>query len=226
MIRNTMAYRRWCYAKRRRGKSIGILIKVASIFIILGLLVSYSENRIKPYLYQVSESKARDIIESAINSVVYNGFEESIKYDELVTVGRNAEGNITTLQTNVAKMNRIASRVSMNIRSRLVSLEKDYITVPIGVLTGTSIFAGVGPDLNIRIKPYGNVHTDFKSEFFTMDDNKTRHRIYLETRTIVVVAVPLLEERYELTTRVPVAETIIMGRLPGNFPGNETGRQQ
>lgn len=213
MVRNNYVYgRRFFAGRRRNGKSV-FWMKFVSIIIILGLLTAYSENRIKPYLEEISENKVRDMVNSTVNSVIQEGFKESTRYEDLVTVVRNEQGQITNIETDVEKMNRLAAEVSAGIRSKLTAMTKDYIAVPAGVLTGTALFAGTGPELNIRVKPYGNVHTEFKSEFTRLSDNQTKHSIFLIAKTSVLVAVPLLNTKYELTSGVPVAESVLIGGL-------------
>ncbi len=208
MGRNSVACVRF-YGSGRRSKRASFFLKLLSIIIVLGLIVSYSEYRVKPYLREISENLVRDVVNSTVNSAARGGFNIGARYEDLVMITRNDEGRIVNIQTDVEKMNRIAAGVSDDIREKLNNLAKDTIKIPLGVLTGTALFAGMGPDLNIRFRPYGNVHTEFVSEFRSMGNNRTKHTISLVTHTTVLVAFPPLSEKYEFTTSVPVAEAIL-----------------
>lgn len=218
MVRSTVACTR-LYGRRHRSKRATFLLKLMSIIIVLGIIVSYSEYRVKPYLKEISENLVRDLVNSTVSSVVHRGFNESTRYEDLVMVTRNEYGRISNIQTDVEKMNRIAAGVSIDIRKKLEEMQKDTIKVPAGVLTGTALFAGMGPNLNIKFKPYGNVHTVFKSEFIRVGDNQTKHTINLITHTTVFVSIPLLGSRHEFTTTVPVAEAILFGEIVGEAVG-------
>ncbi|MCT4564495.1 MAG: sporulation protein YunB [Maledivibacter sp.] len=43
--------------------------------------------------------------------------------------------------------------------------------------------------------------------------NQTRHKIYLSVNTIV----PFISKTIEVKSTVPIAETIIVGRVPDNY---------
>jgi len=87
-----------------------------------------------------------------------------------------------------------------------------------------SLFAAGGPKINVRVIPTGSVETDFESEFVSAGINQTRHRIYLEVKTTVGIVVPFTDKKTEITTRIPVAETVIIGDVPEFYIDRDGGK--
>jgi len=209
------------YMKRRKTSSLAIWLRFLSIFIIFVLLVSYSEKKVEPHLKEISQYKLKNVVTAEVHNIVFNKLSESASYEELVKITRASNGSIMSIELDMAKMNSLTAEVSSSIQSRLSTLEKDYIAVPLGALFGNSLLAGLGPDLNIRVRPYGSTAVDYRSEFISEGINQTVHRIYIDTKTTVGIAVPLYGSKYDFTASVPVAETVIVGNVPEAYLINE-----
>lgn len=217
MIRNTILYHRLWYVKRRSRKRIRVYLRLAVIFIIITLLVTYTQKRLLPYLAEIAEFKAKAIITETVSNAIINVFPEGTGYNDFAEIAVDSEGRITSIQADVTKMNRLSAQLSLEIQRKLSSLPKDIIVVPFGTLLGNSLFSGMGPDINVNIVPVGNVELEFKSEFTSAGINQTRHRIVLQAKTNVEIVAPLTKKKFELITDVPVAETIIVGNVPDYF---------
>ena len=80
-----------------------------------------------------------------------------------------------------------------------------------------SFLSGFGPRLEVQILPVGAVHTSFDTEFETAGINQTRHKIFLNLRATVSLIVPTGSQLVEVTSTVPIAESIIVGEVPESF---------
>lgn len=63
----------------------------------------------------------------------------------------------------------------------------------------------------------GMVDVNFGTEFEHAGINQTRHRVYLIVNTEAKVIVPFNSSNMHVTTYLPVAETIIVGKIPENY---------
>ena len=86
-----------------------------------------------------------------------------------------------------------------------------------GSITNSKLLSGRGPDIKVRIIPVGSVSTDFSDEFIQAGINQTRHKIYLELKTQVRIIVPLGSDIINVSTRVPITDTIIVGDVPDSY---------
>ena len=65
--------------------------------------------------------------------------------------------------------------------------------------------------------PIGAVSTYFETEFETAGINQTRHKIFLTLETSVSLIVPADSRMVQVTSTVPIAESIIVGQVPDSF---------
>lgn len=217
MIRNSILYHRLWYFKRRNTGKISIFLKFVLSILLLVLLGSFANKLLFPTFAEISSSKAANIAENTVRSVVRDVFSGKIKYDDLVILKKDDSGRIVSIETDIAKLNVLSSKVSEGIYNKLEDNKKKSVEIPVGALLGKSIFAGKGPLIHISIYPYGNVQTDFMSEFTEAGINQTRHSIYIKVKAKVGITGPVDVEKIEIETVVPVAETVIVGDVPGVY---------
>ena len=213
MRRKTNLYRRLWYV-RRKSNIIRTYVVISIVLIILLILFYFFEKRLRMGLNQISEYRVKSIITRVVSNAVSDNFPEDIDYSDIVSISKDGNGNITSIQTDIAKLNRIFANASMSVQNQLSDLSDKKISIPLGAVLGETIFAARGPDINIRIIPVGSVETDFKSEFSSAGINQTKHRIYILFKTEMGVAIPFVEKKTIVTTSLPIAETVIVGDVP------------
>ena len=213
MRRKTNLYRRLWHLKRSRRRLKAYII-IAIIIITLFLIIALVEGRIRRNIVEISEYRTKSIINHAVSKAVNENFYDNINYEEIVIINRGENDRINSIQTDIVKLNRIYADLSLDIQDRLLDLRDERISIPLGTVFGDSLFAASGPKINVKVIPTGSVETDCKSEFVSAGINQTRHRIYLEVKTCVGIVVPLMDKKTEITTRIPVAETVIIGDVP------------
>lgn len=213
MRRKTNLYRRLWYV-RRKSNIIRTYVVISIVLIILLILFYFFEKRLRMGLNQISEYRVKSIITRVLSNAVSDNFPEDIDYSDIVSISKDGNGNITSIQTDIAKLNRIFANASMSVQNQLSDLSDEKISIPLGAVLGETIFAARGPDINIRIIPVGSVETDFKSEFSSAGINQTKHRIYILFKTEMGVAIPFVEKKTIVTTSLPIAETVIVGDVP------------
>lgn len=215
MIRKSVLYRRLWYAKKRNTKSLNIFLRLTVIILLLILFASYISKKTAPYMMNISESKARAIVIDAIAGAVDEVFSEEQKYRGILLMSRDKYGVITSIETDVNKINRLSAEFSASLQNQLNEVERIGISMPFGVLLGSPAFAGVGPDINISLKPCGNIKTDIKSEFESGTANQTVHRMYLYVNAQIDIIAPIAHRKIEITKTIPIAETVIVGYISG-----------
>lgn len=207
----------------KRDKKKAYLKKNLVIFIIISLLsiligsFLYIDRSLRPTITALAETKALELANRAINKSVSQIVDESINYEELMNVKLDSNGSITYIQANTILMNEIASQVALEIQDELKLLKSTSSYIPIGTALGSPILAKYGPKLAIEFEPIGTVNVDFQTEFESSGINQTRHTIYLQTNTNVKVVLPLITSTKEVSTKVPICETIIVGNVPESY---------
>jgi len=212
-FRNKMRFTRKTYYRRKLRRYI-----IISLLLLLILYISITiNNNIRPLLMAMSEVRARVIAIQAINEAIISELTYKIRYEDLFVVKTDKENRITMLQANTMLMNRIASQTALTIQEKLRQIGTKKISIPLGSILGSQVFANYGPRINIGILPAGTVTTDFVTDFEQAGINQTRHKIYLLVKTQVKIILPLTINKVDVVTQVPIAETIIVGDIPQNY---------
>lgn len=185
-MKNTTLYRRFWYIKRRyRGKVHINNALLLTIIIVFFLFVKYAGNILIPYIDEFAEYKVKSALNLVIYDTVRKVFLEEIYYDDFVHIDRDDKEQITAITINTARINAVSAWLSHEIQYKINTADKLSIKVPLGTLLGNTLLYNMGPEIHIKAKQYGNIETEFKSEFIGEGINQTKHRITLIVKTNV-----------------------------------------
>jgi len=194
------------------------------IIIFVLLLVIYGfilvDKKIKPTVLTIAEIKAKQIASKAINESINEKITDDIRYQDLYFLRTDSEGNITFMQSNTILMNTLAAEVALEVQKRMQEIgtrEDTIITIPLGNIFESQLLAQYGPKINVEVITIGRVNVDFYTEFEQSGINQTRHKIYLTVNTQVKTIIPFISKTMPIQSTVPIAETIIVGRVPDNY---------
>ncbi|WP_249168602.1 sporulation protein YunB [Alkaliphilus sp. B6464] len=203
------------------GKKKYLKFKIITILILIVIILTmcflYIDREITPTVQAIGELKAQEITTRAINESVSLVLKQDIQYQDLISVKEDDEGNITMMQANTFLMNKVASDVALTIQDHLKQIKTTSDRIPLGNALGSQLLAQYGPKMKLTVTPLGMVDVNFGTEFEQSGINQTRHRIYLIINTSVRVIVPFSSNTIHVTTYFPVAETVIVGKVPMNY---------
>ncbi|WP_432664056.1 sporulation protein YunB [Wukongibacter baidiensis] len=194
------------------------------VMIIILLLVIYGfmlvDKKIKPTVLTIAEIKAKQIASKAINESISKKITDDIRYQDLYFIRTDSEGNITFMQSNTIMMNNLAADVALEVQQRMKEIgtqEETMIRIPLGNIFESQILAQYGPKIKVEVTTIGRVNVDFYTEFEQSGINQTRHKIYLTVNAQVKTIIPFTSKTMPVQSTVPIAETIIVGKVPANY---------
>ncbi|HZK42696.1 MAG TPA: sporulation protein YunB [Syntrophomonadaceae bacterium] len=200
--------------RSKRSPALAIWI---ILFLIIFTSIIYADFKVKASLIQIAKAKVQVGGTKAVNQVVNDKIVSNIEYKDIVCVHKDERGRIVLIQPNTVMLNKIMSTTVIEISESLEKLQADSIEIPMGQITGSSLLAGYGPRLKVKIVPSGEVYVEVLNKFEAAGINQTRHLIYFKIRNKLKIAVPFLNETIEVSTTVPLAETIVVGEVPDTF---------
>ena len=172
----------------------------------------------RPVVEAMSISYAKILAEQAINTTVSQILEENdISAQDLITITRNSEGDITDLQVNSILANRLKTSLSDGVLNGLLALEEQKLSIPLGTLSGIQLFSGWGPDIHIRVIPATYVDTKIISTFTSAGVNQTVHRIVFRVVVDISAIVPGYVSTGQIESDMVFSETVIVGSVPNSF---------
>lgn len=209
-----MRIRRRRYGRKHRvwpGILLGLLFGAAAV---CGL-----ERWFRPAIIAVACDHLSNQISGQIHDVVNAELaEEQLSYDTICTVLRDTEGNITALQTNMARVNLLKSTVTTEVAQEFDdSLMAERFEIPLGSILSGMMLAGHGPNIPVTVMSVGNISAEFENEFRAAGINQTLHRVVLTVTSELQLLMP--GGIYEFTdeTRMILAETVLLGQVPQSY---------
>lgn len=204
-----------------RGKKINNKKNKKIVIIIIVLIIAFFTVKIVldavyPIFDTLCETKAKSIATIISNDQASNVMRQH-SYEELFTIEKDSDNNITMVKSNIIAINEIISDVAVKIQDDIDARGRENIEIAMGSFTGNKLLAGRGPGVKITISPVGTVETDLKSEFSSKGINQTLHRVYLDVKCKVNILTPFKDIEKEVANQVLLVENIILGRIPETY---------
>ena len=193
--------------------------KIVKIFIIMVIAFSTVKivlDAISPIFNALCEDKAKSIATIISNNEATNVMKDHT-YDELFTIEKDNDGNITMIKSNIIPINEIISDVAVKIQNSINKRGSENIKITIGSFTGSKLLSGRGPGIPIKISSIGNVETDLRSEFSAQGINQTLHRVYLQVDCEVCILTPYNTISEKVSNQVLLIENVIVGKIPNTY---------
>jgi len=184
--------------------------------LLAGLLTGTA--RMKPLL----ESLATTRVSNTVNRIIFEAVNEAIQegdisYEELISMEKDTDGNITAVHSNMAAFNRLQAQILDIILARIDQVSARELSIPIGTLTGSALLAGRGPRISVRMESVGSSSAKFENRFDSAGINQTNHQIVLKVDVSVSILLPGFTTATTVSTAVTVAETVIVGAVPETY---------
>lgn len=205
--------------KCRTEKARKYIRKTLKIIVVITIMITVANRMIDALNAMIEEQgtmKAKAIA-TLITNEQSSEIMEKYQYEELATVEKDKEGNITMVSANLVALNKIISEIPVQVEKKLNDNQKTEFDIHLGSMLGTKVFSGYGPKIKIRISSLGTIDTNLVSEFKDCGINQTLHRIYLQVNTKVAILTSYKDIEAEISNQVLLAESIIVGKIPETY---------
>ena len=182
------------------------------------LLVIFLDHQIHPLVKAFGETQAKWTSTKAINEAVTQVLtDEQIRYEDLVSVARNDEGDIVSVEADISKINRLKAEITTAVLDRLQAFSHLEMRIPVGSILGGEMFNDRGPRIPLRATMSGNALTTMNSAFSSAGINQTSHQITLHIESQIVTTIPGYTNCIKVETSFVVAETVLVGKVPDSY---------
>lgn len=210
-----------------------IFILTVIIFIILIICsILIIDRGIKPTLMHIAEEKTIEFATRTINAAVKST--ENIAFDNLVDIAYDNDDNVSVLGWNSAAVNqalRLATERAEyflyqgdsagTLPEELLSEEEEkqedspiIVEIPIGMATGSTILANLGPKIPVHFEIVGSLRTDIVHEVKEFGVNAALFEIYIPVSVNVQIIIPFSTTTTEISTNVFIDSRVVMGKVP------------
>ncbi len=194
------------------------LITLSVALVVAGTVIALLENKLRPVVAEIAAAQAQNKMTSVVeNAVTADLAARQVSYVDFVTIQRDEGGAITALTTDMARMNLLRSELTAAILETLEGVDVSDVQVPLGSLFDLEPLWAKGPTLKAKSMTVGTVRAEFDSQLTSAGVNQTLHRIWLEVDVPMTLLLPGGEVETALHTRLCVAETVIVGKVPDTY---------
>ncbi len=193
----------------------GIFCLIAAFLLLLAGLVAL-DRQLSPVVEQVADNRVRLQINEIVNSAVEQAARQ-ITYQDLIQVEKDAQDNVTLLHQNTAAINGLITDITLAVNNGLDNLAAEGVQIPLGLLSGVTMFASLGPSLQVDIQPVGSVTVEIKDDFTSVGLNQSRHTLSLASTVSVSLLLPFRQQLVEVNNTFPLTDSIIVGPLPETY---------
>ncbi len=204
-------------AEKKKGKGRRILRLLLLAVLLLAALFLLLQKNLEAVILDMAHARAEAMAVAYIHEATQNLISDEIPYTDMMTVHTDDTGKVTMLEANTVEMNRLSTQAALLTQKRLDSADAQSVSIPLGAALGIPFLSALGPKIQVRIVPVSAVSAAFFTEFEAAGINQTRHKIYLSLQTTVRLVIPSGAKQVSLESQVLVAESIIVGDVPGTY---------
>ena len=198
---------------RRRRQ---IAVPLAVVIIVALAVVFYL--RAYPLAAKLGRTRITNDAAAAINCAVSDQIaEDGLTYENIILMEKDISGNLTALRTDMAALNRLRTGVLRKLDQYFVELRHTQFAIPLGSIIAPAFFAGVGPDLPLRLTSVNTSSATFSSRFSEAGINQTRHEILLRVVMDMTILSVFGASSFSTEYEVIVADTIVIGNVPSTL---------
>ncbi|MBR5701143.1 MAG: sporulation protein YunB [Oscillospiraceae bacterium] len=175
-------------------------------------------NRLKPLIREMGAAEAENAVTLAINRVLSEMLlSGELDYADLVRLQTDESGTVTAVYANMGRINLLRAEIAGSVLREILKKDGLEMRLPLGNLLGSTLFSGRGPGLPLRILSVEHIDADLSSRFTSAGINQTLHQIRVELLVTVQVLVPGGLASSTVSAHIPVAETLLLGRVPDSY---------
>ncbi|GAB6167556.1 sporulation protein YunB [Clostridium carnis] len=199
---------------RLRIKHKKLILVIIIIFVLFNSILYCIDNSILPAVLKMAEEEMKREATDIVYETALDIYSREFNYSDMVIVEKDNNGNITMIRADTVKLNYLSSKLVLESNKKLMNLQELGVKVPLGYMTKNLVIHNLGPKINIKMEQVGNITSSYESVFESAGINQTRHKIYLNVDLKIRAILPMNSKDINITCQIPVAETIIVGKIP------------
>ena len=204
--------------KRRRRCENAFLIKTAAVLLAVAVLLSVVFYKMRPVILRHAESAAETLLLDASNKAILDILsEQNVSYNDIVTLSREESGRVTSLETDIVKINSLKSLIS-NRLSGIISENEYYdLYIPLGTFFSSTYTSGYGPKIHFKMQLTATARVNFSHEFKAAGINQVLHIVMVDMDISGSLVITGYNGGISVKNQAMAAQTIIVGTTPEAF---------
>lgn len=204
--------------KRRRYYENAFLIKTAAVLLAVAVLLSVVFYKMRPVILRYAESAAETLLLDASNKAILNILnEQNVSYNDIVALSREESGRVTSLETDIVKINSLKSLISNRLSEIIAGNEYYDLYIPLGTFLSSTYTSGYGPKIHFKMQLTATARVNFSHEFRSAGINQVLHIVTVDMDISGSLVITGYNGGISVKNQAMAAQTIIVGTTPEAF---------
>ncbi|MCL2854837.1 MAG: sporulation protein YunB [Defluviitaleaceae bacterium] len=203
--------------RKTRKKSVkrAFALSLIALVGVVYLFTMVANRSIIPAIIVIANQRSVMLVNEVINqSLLATIAQFNLVSEDFFTMRTEENGQLSHLAVDTILINQVAALLAVDISRQLASDDAESIRVPLGMLTGIPMLAGVGPDIAVNIIPMGEARVEYRTSFTSAGINQINFQVWLYVETQMRIVIPLQQEVVPVSRRVPLVNTVFAGEVP------------
>ncbi len=204
--------------KRGRHGENAFLIKITAVLLAVSVILSIVFYKMRPVILRYAESAAETLLLDASNRAILDILnEQNISYNDIVTLSREESGRVTSLETDIVKINSLKSLISNRLSEIIAGKEYYDLNIPLGTFFSTVYTSGYGPKIHFKMQLTATARVNFSHEFKSAGINQVLHIVMVDMNISGSLVITGYSGGISVSNSAMAAQTIIVGTTPDAF---------
>lgn len=204
--------------KRRRQGENAFLLKITAVLLVLSVLITVCFYKMRPVILRYAESAAETLLLDASNKAILDILnEQNVSYNDIVTLSREESGRVTSLETDIVKINSLKSLISNRLSEIIAGKEYYDLYIPLGTFFSSVYTSGYGPKIHFKMQLTATARVNFSHEFKSAGINQVLHIVMVDMNISGSLVIMGYSGGMSVSNSAMAAQTIIVGTTPDAF---------
>ncbi|MGL4798115.1 MAG: sporulation protein YunB [Cellulosilyticaceae bacterium] len=206
------------YTRRLHYHKVQGVFAMLIIIAIFSLIYIQLDREVMPTVMAMAKLQGTTAATKAINEAVSQSLKEiQATEQDMLSYDYNDQGELVSWNVNAILINTLCADMVDKANTALENLGEVAFKIPLGNLTGSHIFANLGPDIEVKVLPVGTVKIDYDNNIRATGINQVNHTVWLDIQATIQVVVPLFSDQIVVNRRVVLIDKMISGKVPPSY---------
>ncbi len=196
--------------RRPPGKRTCLLLLALALGLVLYLRFGWLPT-VRALVAMELDNETSNLINEAVDEYLAAG---QLRYEDLVTLERAGDGSVAAARIDLAAVNAMKSVVLRALDERVPARVRERVGIPLGNTLLPALFSGRGGSLPVGVVSLRSTNAELESSLTAAGINQTLHTLSLRVEVELLLLTPAGLINRKVCTKVPVAQTILLGEVP------------
>lgn len=237
----------WRTKKRYVGTKRDLFALTTVVFFLITLLsIVYVNNRVKPILLEIAETRNEQYANMAMGMAIGNQINQDLELGELIIFQYDQNGRVVSYQVNAALETQIQRNIQLRVEQFLKLLERgaildeaellaldlrqaeieqirrqaSLIEIPLGQALGVPLLANLGPKIPVNLEVIGFVNTKVETLITGMKINSVHIEPVVHINVEIRTVIPFGSKIATIDQSIPIGSGGYSGEVPLYYNAN------